>query len=66
MPRAGDRIQESGLDKWMEWDGEAWTAVCPFDDVALTPRDGDGQWVCPVCERPWRDIVAEKWPRTYR
>lgn len=65
MPRLGDRYQEAGLEKVMEWIGDAWTAVCPDDDVALTARDDDGELICPSCRRRWHVIVGAKWPKPY-
>lgn len=66
MPRVGDRHQEAGLEKLMEWTGDAWVAVCPFDDVPLTDQDGEGQWICPSCRRRWFDIVKAAWPDRWR
>lgn len=65
MPEVGERHQAAGLEKWMEWTGDAWTAVCPTDDVALTARDDEGQLICPTCRRRWHVIVEAAWPKTY-
>lgn len=62
MPKIGERYQQAGLDKQMEWTGNAWMAVCPFDDVPVADDEGGAFGVCPSCRRPWSDIVKAAWP----
>lgn len=42
-PQPGDRYDG------MEWTGDAWTAVCPVDDVPMTEYNAQGELACPTC-----------------
>jgi hypothetical protein len=42
-PNVGDRLGN------MEWTGEAWTVVCPVDDVAMTEYNASAELCCSVC-----------------
>ncbi|MEU4558452.1 hypothetical protein AB0F72_08680 [Actinoplanes sp. NPDC023936] len=56
MPQVGDRHQPGALP--LEWTGEAWTSVCPIDEVPLTGEDEKGRLCCTVCGRR-HDELAE-------
>lgn len=48
-PTVGDRDRPGGGSLDLEWTGDAWTPVCPADDVPMDTRDGDGWLCCQVC-----------------
>jgi hypothetical protein len=49
-PRIGSRYNDQpGTTRVLEWTGEAWTPVCPTDDVAMKIRDAEGWLVCHIC-----------------
>jgi hypothetical protein len=59
MPAVGERYQEPDMVLANEWTGDAWTSVCPDDEVALTARDEGGWLICPVCRRRHNDLAEQ-------
>lgn len=51
LPKPGDRHDG------MEWTGDAWTVVCPVDDVAMTEHDASGKLCCAVCGVSYLEFV---------
>ena len=47
-PKVGERFHPDG-GLIQEWNGAAWTVVCPTDDVPLSDRDEHGWLRCHVC-----------------
>lgn len=45
-----------------EWTGDAWTVVCPVDDLPMTARDGQGWLVCGVCGMKSTQVPARTAP----
>jgi hypothetical protein len=60
MPTVGERHQEPGMVLANEWTGEAWTSVCPVDDVPMLDRQWEGElgWLaCQVCGRRHNELA---------
>lgn len=60
MPEIGERHQEPGEALPSQWTGDAWTPVCPVDDVPLLDRQWEGVlgWLaCQVCGKRYNELA---------